>query len=214
MAVPSFSVADFRTALLALLPRGRIWSRDPDGMPWLLSNIWAATFQRSAARAANLITDAFPATATELLPEWEDTLGLPDPCAGEAPTIEQRRAQVVARLTDSGGASIPYFVAFVKTLGYDVTITEFAPSRFGKKFGGTFGGDDWAYAWQVNLPSFTITNRKFGDVFGEPYATWGSTVVQCELLARNPAHTTLIFNYSNGDPAVLDQFELDVDQMS
>lgn len=214
MALPSFSVGDFRAALLRLLPVGRIWSREPGSMPYQLASVWSPTFQRNSACAANLITDAFPSTSTELLTEWEDTLALPDPCAGAAPTIEARRAQVVARLTDGGGASPAYFIAFAKALGYDITITEFAPSRFGKKFGGTFGGDGWAYTWQVNLPSFTIAYRKFGDIFGEPYATWGSTVVQCELTPRKPAHTILIFNYSDGDPTPLDDFELDVDQLS
>jgi uncharacterized protein YmfQ (DUF2313 family) len=43
-------------------------------------------FERLTARANNLLIDAFPGSTYELLPEWEATLGLPDPCAGEAPT--------------------------------------------------------------------------------------------------------------------------------
>ncbi|WPP22451.1 YmfQ family protein [Komagataeibacter rhaeticus] len=196
MAAPQYSVADFRTALLNLLPRGRIWSRDPDGMPYQMAAVWAPSFQRSAQSAGDLIDDAFPSTTVNLLPEWEATLGLPDPCAGESPTVELRRAQVVARLTDNGGASIPYFVAFAKTLGYDITITQFAPSRFRRKFGTPFGGDAWAYTWQVNCPQLTINRLKFGQSFGNPWATWSNAVLECELTARKPAHTILIFNYS------------------
>ena len=215
MALPSFSTADFRAALLRLLPTGRIWSREPGSMPYQLATVWAPTFQRNSARAANLITDAFPSTTVELLTEWEATLGLPDPCAGDGATIELRRAQVVARLTDSGGASKAYFIAFARTLGYDITITEFAPRRFGIRFGTPFGGDDWAYAWQVSIPSFSLTPRRFGDVFGEPYATWGATVIQCEFEARKPAHTILLFDYgSAGNPGALDSFMLDSNTLS
>lgn len=183
-------------------------------MPYRLASVWAPTFQRNGDRAGNLLTDAFPSTAVELLPEWESTLGLPDPCAGPSPTIEQRQAQVVARLTDNGGSSIAYYMALAKSLGYDITITQYVPSRFGKKFGGTFGGDAWAHTWKISVPQFTIQQRKFGSAFGEPYATWGNTVLQCEIRARAPAHTTLMWDYGGqGNTAGLGDFELDFNTM-
>ena len=95
----------------------------------------AQVYVRQTARSRNLVVDAFPATTVELLPEWENTLGLPDPCAGPSPTLGQRIAQVVARLTDSGGQSVAYFVELARRLGYDITVTQYAPSRFGRRFG-------------------------------------------------------------------------------
>ncbi|PYD72884.1 YmfQ family protein [Novacetimonas hansenii] len=198
MAAPSYSVADFRTALLNMLPRGRIWSRDPDAMPYQLAGVWAPTFQRAAQAAGNLIADAFPGSTVNLLPEWEATLGLPDPCAGESPTIELRRNQVVARLTDNGGASVAYFIQFAAALGYVITITQFAPARFGMaRFGTRYYGAPWAYVWQVNAPAVTISSARFGAAqFGDRYRTWGNLVLECEIKARAPAHTTVLFNYS------------------
>lgn len=192
---PVFTTEMFRSAFLRLLPTGPIWHRTEGSVIYALATAWGATFARNAARASYLLTDANPANTTELLPEWEETLGLPDPCAGANPSMAQRRAQVVARLEDTNGCSVPYFIAFAKTLGYDITITQFAPRRFGSSFGMPFGGDDWAYAWQVNVPQFTINRLRFGDSFGQPWANWGSTVLQCELKARAPAHTILLFNY-------------------
>ncbi|MBV1835665.1 YmfQ family protein [Acetobacter estunensis] len=197
MSLPSFSADAFRRALLTLLPRGRVWSREPDGIPSQIASVWAPTYERQSDRAANLLVDAFPATTTELLTEWQETLGLPDPCAGDNPTLAQQRLQIVSRLTNTGGCSIPYFVAFAASLGYAITITEFTPSRFGNKFGMTFGGDDLAYTWQVNVPNFSITRLTFGDQFGKPFASWGDTVLQCELTRVKPAHTVLLFNYES-----------------
>lgn len=212
MTIPTFSADDFRNALLRLLPRGPIWSRAPDGIPSLLAGIWAQTFARNSDRATALLVDCFPSTAVELLPEWESSLGLPDPCAGPAATIAQRRAQVVARLSDGGGSSTQYYVDFAAALGYEITIKEFKPSRFGKKFGDPFGGTDWAYAWQVTSPSLVIVHRKFGAPFGEAFANWGATVVQCELLSRKPAHTILTFNYvSSSGLGTLGNFILGID---
>lgn len=188
--------ADFLQAFLKLLPRGRVWSRDlgtvqNNGLLGLNT-----IYETNTARANQLLVDAFPGTTFELLPEWEFTMGLPDPCAGPAPTIQTRRAQVVARLTATGGQSIPYFVALAETLGYQITITQFMPSRFGKRFGSPFGGTDWAHAWQVNAPTFTVNRLHFGDSFGVPFAFWTNNVLQCELLAVAPAQTILNFSYS------------------
>jgi uncharacterized protein YmfQ (DUF2313 family) len=47
----------------------------------------AKSYERETARANNLLVDSFPLTTYELLPEWESSLGLPDPCAGVAPIL-------------------------------------------------------------------------------------------------------------------------------
>jgi len=188
--------ADFLQAFLKLLPRGRVWSRDLGSVQNRTLLGLNTSYETNTARANQLLVDAFPGTAYELLPEWESTLGLPDPCAGPAPTIQARRAQVVARLTATGGQSVPYFIELAATLGYTVTITQFMPSRFGKRFGTPFGGRDWAHAWEINAPSFSVNKLRFGDSFGVPFAYWTNNVLQCELLALKPAHTILNFSYS------------------
>jgi len=196
MAAPNYSAADYLHALQALLPRGRVWSRDPDSAQTKVLSGFVHGIAALTARANYLLTDAFPASTFELLPEWESTLGLPDPCAGEASTRQQRVAQVVARLIATGGQSIPYFTAIAAALGYAITITQFMPSRFGKRFGSPFGGIAWAFAWQVNAPTFTISSLQFGGSFGTPFASWGNNVLQCELQRLAPAHTTVLFSYS------------------
>ncbi|PXW23417.1 YmfQ family protein [Paraburkholderia caballeronis] len=197
MPAPNYGPADYLAALQKLLPRGRVWPRDASATQTRVLAGLTPVFAALSARANNLLIDAFPSSTYELLPEWEETLGLPDPCAGEAPTTAQRVAQVVARLTATGGQSIPYFTAVAAALGYPITITQFVPSRFGNYFGLPFGGADWAFAWQVNAPTFTINSLTFGGSFGTPFATWGNNVLQCELQRFAPAHTILNFQYSD-----------------
>lgn len=176
-----YSSGEYQAALLALLPRGRVWPRDLDALQADFMAGLAPTFNRHDQRAQNLLVDAFPATAVELLPEWEESLGLPDPCAGPAATIEQRQAQVVARLTDNGGQSAAHFIDFAAKLGFTITITYFAPFRIGhSRAGDPIYGESWIFAWQVNSP----------DVSLQPNA-----VLECELRARAPAHTYVLFNY-------------------
>lgn len=194
---PTYTDADFLAGFQALLPTGPIWPREPDAAQTQTLLALVKGYTRNAARANNLLIDAFPVAPVELLPDWEATLGLPDPCAGTAPTIQVRQQQVNARFIAAGGQSVAYFVQVAAALGYTITITQFAPSRFGRPFGLAFGGVAWAHAWQINAPTFTIERFSFGhDAFGEPFSSWDNNVLQCELQRLAPAQTALIFSYT------------------
>ncbi|MBB4863360.1 uncharacterized protein YmfQ (DUF2313 family) [Pseudomonas nitritireducens] len=200
MSKPSFTSADFTSALLGLLPRGRVWQREPGSVQVQAVSCFAPTFQRLSYSAMSLLAGAFPATATDMLPEWESTLGLPDPCAGPSPTIQARRNQVIARLANSGGQSIAFFVAFAAGLGYAVTITQFAPFRCGQSAcGQQLGDEDWFFTWAVNASTDTVIHFRAGQsTAGEPLGSWGNKVLECELSASAPAHTILQFHYTPG----------------
>lgn len=191
-----YALGDYVAAVRALLPRGRAWEGSVIGQ--VVQGLCGSA-ARLDARAQDLLVDAFPASSVELLPDWESSLGLPDPCAGIAPTIQQREAQVVARLTDSGGQSAQHFINFAAQLGYTISIRNYAPSRFGRPFGQPFGGEAWAHTWAVIAPLETVTRFAFGQSgFGEPFAAWSNAVLECELQARAPAHTILLFIYESG----------------
>ena len=191
-----WSAEDFADSFQRHMPTGPVWPRDPDTTQRATVEALMSTYVRSWDLACDLPNQTLPSTCTFLLPEWEYSLGLPDPCAGPDPTIAERQAHVVARLTQSNGPSIPSLTAFAAALGYTITITEFAPSRFGRPFGQRFNGRPWAFAWQVNAPQFSITSFSFGSGhFGDPFREWGNTVLQCELKRLAPARTVLLFNY-------------------
>lgn len=202
MGAATLTTADYLAALQSLLPRGRVWPREAASVQSKLMAGLAETPARLHARANNLLIDSFPATAYELLPEWEATLGLPDPCAGTSPTLQARRGQVVARLVARGGQSVPYFTASAANLGFTVTIQEYAPARAGMlRVGTPLNGADWAHAWQINAPAVTVTDFRAGlSVAGEPLRTWGNTVLECELRRSAPAHTVLLFAYAGELP--------------
>lgn len=197
MAAPNYQAADFLTALQALMPRGLAWPRDPTSVMAQVEAGLSPTWQRHTEQNNNLLVDAFPATAVQLLPEWEAALGLPDPCAGEAPTLQGRQAQVVARFAGSGGQSVPYFIQYAATLGYTVTVTEFTPFRVGQqRMGCQLGTQDWAFTWQINSALNTITYFRTGQSYmDQALANWGNAVLQCELNEIKPAHTYLNFAY-------------------
>lgn len=198
MPAPAYLAADYLSALQALLPRGRVWPRDPDATQTKALSGLTSVYERTTRRANQLLIDAFPGTAYELLPEWESALGLPDPCAGPSPTIQARRSQVVARFAGGGGQSVAYMVGFARNLGYTITITQFVPACAGNLMAGMpVNSNDWAYAWRVNAPLNTSYPFLAGySAAGEPLSYNGNKVLECELMQIAPAHTTVFFSYS------------------
>ena len=195
---PTYTAADYLSALQSLLPRGHAWPRSSDAVQTQALEGLAAVYERTNLRANYLLVDAFPATTVELLPEWEATLGLPDPCAGVAPTIQGRRAQVIARFAAMGGQSVAYMKSFALSLGYVIDITQFVPARAGiLRAGMPLCGNDFAHAWRVTAPLNTSFAFRAGtSAAGEPLSSIGNAVLECELKQVAPAHTTVFFAYT------------------
>lgn len=196
MTSPIWSQSDFTAGLLALLPRGRLWPRDPDAFLPAVFDALSPSLLRVNIAADGLLTDGFPATTVELLPDWEAVLGLPDPCAGDQPTLQQRQSQVLARFSDSGGQSVAYFTAFAATLGTGITVTEYMPFRAGLSAAGApCASEEWAFVWQVASDQATVTHFVAGaSTAGDALNVYsGIAVLECELRARAPAHTLPIF---------------------
>lgn len=197
MAAPNYQASDFLSAIHALMPRGLAWPKDPLSVMGQVMSGLSQVWQRHTEQNNNLLIDAFPSTSVQLLSNWEAALGLPDPCAGASPTLQGRQAQVVARFAGSGGQSVPYATQYAATLGYTITVTEFTPFRMGQqRMGCQLGLQEWAFTWQINAPLNTITYFRMGlSAMGEPLASWGNAVLQCELNEIKPAHTFLNFAY-------------------
>lgn len=198
MTTPVYTDANFLAAFQALLPTGAIWPRDPESVQAQTLQALVRGYTRNAASGLGLLADALPVQPVMMLPEWQATLGLPDPCAGPSPTLQVAQKQVNARFVASGGQTPAYFIQVAASLGYPITITQFAPFRAGVNTAGEPAyGPSWADTWQINAPTFTIEYFVAGDsTAGDPLATWGNTVLQCEMQRLSPAHTALIFNYS------------------
>lgn len=204
MAEALYSIDDYTEALLTILPRGRVWPKDPGTVQHAVAEALAGTYERLDARAQTLLVDAFPTTTLELLPEWEASLGLPDPCEGDGQGLEQRRGQIVSRLTSAGGQSVAYFLGVVAQLGYTgAEITQYAPFRTDRSATDfPLYSEAWAFAWTLNLPDLRVfyfqTDISATD---EALVIIANGVATCVINALAPAHTVVI--YTN-DPGGLD----------
>lgn len=167
--------------LKKLLPPGRLWKLVQDS--WI-SKVFLAIgdeLARVHARAQDLLLESDPRTATEMLDEWEEFLGLPDDCdsPGSMTTTERRNA-ATQKLVSRGGQTPQFYIDLAAAFGVPgVTIDEFQypVMRSGFRSGARCYGIQWAYVWTVNIPGTSNPG------------------LECRIERAKPAHTIVLFNY-------------------
>jgi uncharacterized protein YmfQ (DUF2313 family) len=197
MLAPVVTAQDYLWQFLRLLPRGRVWQRGWGSVEAQDLLTLMPTWGRLHARANELLVETFPCSTTELLPEWEASLGLPDPCTGQLETLQQRTAAVCAKFAARGGQSVQYYTALAAAHGYTIEITQYAAFRVDIN-----GAEDplydeaWDFAWMVTAPTTSITYFSADvSLVEEPLAWWGNEQLECLIRAVAPAHTQVMFQY-------------------
>lgn len=190
---------EYRVQLQGLLPSGPAW--DPELVPevaLVLSGV-ALEFSRVDARAVALLNEMDPAGVSELVPDWESIMGLPDTCLGPNPAFEDRRMAVRRRLVEVGGQSCGYFIEIAVSQGYpNATITEHRAPRMGRsRFGSAhFGTWNAQFMWTLNTGGRQRQGRRFGvSYWGERFGTNPGNALECLIRRPAPAHTVVHINY-------------------
>lgn len=189
--------ADYQFLLFNLLPCGKAWPHERDTVLATLLLALADEPTRIDARVQDLLREAYPLTAFELLADWERTAGLPDGCVSASSTVGERRDAVLEKLARRGGQSRQFFIDLAARLGFAVTITEYRPPRVGvMRSGDRLYGETWRFAWLVTGPAETYRYfRAGGSVSGERLRSWGNDVLECVINRLKPAHTVVRFAY-------------------
>lgn len=117
------SIEEWDDSLLRQMPRGRAWPRDPDAfLPKYVSG-FARRLAELELSADQLLLEMRPETTVQLLPEWEEYLGLPE-CDISGQSFEQRRAAVVEKYHRKGGLQTWMIEQIAAALGFNVKVTE------------------------------------------------------------------------------------------
>lgn len=189
----------YRLQLRGLLPSGPAW--DPELVPEIdlvLQGV-AVEFARLEGRAVDLLNEMDPAGVSELVPDWEAVMGLPDACLGPNPAFEDRRLAVRRRLVEVGSQSRAYFLDIAVSQGYpNPTITEHRAPRMGRsRFGAAhFGTWNAQFMWTLNTGSRHRLGRRFGvSYWGERFGANPGNALECLIRRAAPAHTVVHINY-------------------
>lgn len=162
----SLGAPEFLTQLQALLPQGKAWSRSTDSDITKVLNGLAPELARVQGRAEDFLLEANPGTAVEMLPEYENVNGLPDPCAPTLGTTEERQNAVLARLREDAGHNPADYVALAETFGHTGTVVyrrPFMPFYAGRgRCGSRCYGKEWVHAFIVAYMLNRVTPSVFG----------------------------------------------------
>ncbi|WP_285417335.1 putative phage tail protein [Pseudomonas sp. efr-133-TYG-5] len=194
------TAAQYQAQLRALLPAGPAW--DAERVPELedvLRGV-AVELARLDTRAADLLNEMDPAGVSELVPDWERVMALPDPCLGPKPLFGDRRIAVRERLTAVGAQNAAYFIEIARSQGYpNASVTEFEVSRMGRsRFGrARFGSWRAQYIWVLNTGGRQSLGRRFGvSYWGERFGVNPGSALECLIHRSAPAHTLVFINYN------------------
>ncbi|NWB94633.1 DUF2313 domain-containing protein [Pseudomonas gingeri] len=189
----------YQEQLRSLMPAGPAW--DPEQVPEIQQVLLgiAQELARVDARAVDLINEVDPVTVSELVPDWERVMNLPDPCLGPTPLFDDRRVAVRRRLLAVGDQSIGYFIDIARSQGYpNATVTEFQAPRMGRaRFGkARFGTWQAQFMWTLNTGGRLLLGRRFGaSYWGERFGANPGSALECLIHRNAPAHTLVHINY-------------------
>ncbi|MBC3952195.1 YmfQ family protein [Pseudomonas folii] len=193
------TAAAYYAQLKALLPQGPAW--DAERVPEIHQLLEAGSLElaREDLRLSDLLGESDPNRVRELVPDWEQVMGLPDPCLGVNPTFEDRQLAVRRRLTEMGGQSPAFFVQLAISVGYlQASVTEHRAPRFGAaRFDQThFGTWSAQFMWTLNTGPRRRLGRRFAaSYWGERFGINPSGALECVIRRAAPAHALEFINY-------------------
>ncbi|WP_140918461.1 YmfQ family protein [Limnobaculum xujianqingii] len=148
------------------------------------------------AKSIEILSAVTPFNAGNLLADWERVYGLV--IHAEA-TYQERLSRVLAKMAETGGLSIPYFINLAAAMGYDITIDELQPFRVSaNRCGDTLYTEDIIWVWRVNILNSEIPTYHFrtgASGAGERLLAFGDSQLETVFNDLKPAETLCIFAY-------------------
>lgn len=188
----------YSSAIHKLLPSGKAWNKEEGSNLDKLVQGSSEEFLRVEKRANELVIELDPTRSTELLPDWEKLLGLPDEAFGAPESIQERRGIVTLKLSLRGGQSRQYYIDLIKRLGFDISIKEFRPFRAGQSSAGDALNvhNDWRHTWMVQMEQAVAFYFRAGQSSaGDSLVSFRNSIVQGVINKLKPAHTNVIFSF-------------------
>lgn len=142
------------STLLALLPRGRAWTRALGTRLVDLHEAIAAEFDRVEARVADFLREITPSSSSELLPEWEEITDATRCVQGAS--LEARREGVISRLVGEAPTEA-LTVETIEAMGYaSPELTSWLPFQVGRSAAGdALTNDEWQHSLGIGVDTKT-----------------------------------------------------------
>lgn len=211
----SGKLALYKQLLINLLPKGRLWQ--PKEQP-TFSKVLESSAQelcRVDDRVKQMLLEIDPRTTFESLDQWETTVGLPDECTPDGLSTDERRNQIVQKLTTIGSLSKTFYEFIAAQLGFPTVVVEnrvnFIAGRaragdlltnyFNRHFvAGSKAGDflteiGWRFYFNVEMPITAAAHFVAGSTAGTALQTFSNELIECTMRKLKPAHAGVTFTF-------------------
>lgn len=196
----SNTTSKFVELIKGLFPKGRLWTFPPGSTLLALIEGVAVEFVRIADRADDVLMESDPRTTDELLEDWEECFGLPGDCGELATTLQDRRTQLVSKITDVRNQNKQLYVDIANRLGYDIDVDdvqEYNQFRVGDRVSSELAsGVAWQHTFSVHSPEFTERLFRVNEnAVSDRLADFGDDLLECLIEDAKPAHSIVFFEY-------------------
>lgn len=145
-----------------------------------------------------VVNEYNPQKTTALIQEWEEFVGIPDECIPVASTIEQRRLNVLLKLSGINVATEKQFKNVASILGYNIEVSNgVSTSTFPLTLPFLLISEASAPFTIVITLSSSIKPIGFPLTFPFTLTSQQPAILDCLFNKLKPANTQLFFRYSN-----------------
>jgi uncharacterized protein YmfQ (DUF2313 family) len=138
-----------------------------------------------------------PNNTTALIEEWETFAGIPDSCISNTGTLEQRRLNILLKLSGINATTKKQFETIALTLGYTVVVeTGIETSTFPLTLPFILLSAVAApFTIVVTLPA-SLAPSGFPLTLPFTLASYAPSILNCFFQKLKPANTNIVFRYS------------------
>lgn len=180
------------------LPNDRLWvGKYLEDNPLRRILLGLATVWLDQRELINLLFDEWlPSTTNIYLDEWEKSIGIPDDCFDVAVTEEERRQNILLKLTGINTTTKEQFETVADILGLTVTVTSGLPfSTFPLTLPFLLlSAEEAAFTIVVTLDS-SLEPQGLPLVLPFILTSQFPTILECVFNKLKPANTQIIFRY-------------------
>lgn len=183
------TIEQSRDQLSVIVPKGRAWNKKnvPESGHYRAIRVWASMFNQIQQQIEILAQEFNINLTTDLLPEWETSVGIPDDCLRDLDTLQQRRNAIISRLRKVPIVTKEEFELLGQELiGEQVVVTP-----------------GWDYDEANNFPNelsrskmyvqFINAATGFPYSFPYPFGRFRNDLVECVFQNVKPSYVVIIF---------------------
>lgn len=167
-------------AIMAQLPRGVIWSREPSLDLYKYASGYAPRLQAVEVSANGLLAEMRPESTFQMLPDWEWYLGLPE-CNIDRPTFEQRRDAVTEKNYRKGGLQGWNIEKLAADLGFDIEFQEIFPHHCLRGCTYPLYEDKYRHLIRIYVKGITQAYATCLDDCLTPLVSESAVILECTL---------------------------------